>query len=518
MLPIPKRYRRFISYLTIIGSIFIVLHYLNTKSKPNRIIIQNESLTTEARILLNEENLPNVDPNDHLVVNIGKLRCLHIGTIFETCKVIHMFRDESTTTSNFERIVIKKDIRGSVGFHWVGTSEYLFYDVMTITSLLLTENRPSMTAISLIYEHDKNPIRGQLSGKFDGNIYIKLLPVDISSLKQPGTFITDLTLLFGSDCVDPRPGWVLNKNWTYSEYRFPSYLSTRLYNNANPRQARPTLKEDSSGKFKIVQLADLHMGVGINKCEDEFPKHEHCEADPKTIEFVKKVLELEDPQLVVFTGDQIMGDRSIQDSETTLLKAIAPVVKRKIPWAMVWGNHDDEGSLTRWELSELATNLPYSLFQIGTKDTKNNLFGVGNYYIQAQANDSDDLIATFYFLDSHKYSKTKISPGYDWIKESQWDYFEDLYNNKLKLSIQSSHKLHVSMAFFHIPLPEYLNLDSKRRPNEQNQIVGTFKEGVTAPRYNSGGLNVLQKLGVSVTSCGHDHCNDYCLQDDSTPS
>ena len=54
-------------------------------------------------------------------------------------------------------------------------------------------------------------------------------------------------------------------------------------------------------------------------------------------------------------------------------------------------------------------------------------------------------------------------------------------------------------------MPEYRNLDQP--------MVGEKKEGITAPRYNSGARSTLGKLGVSVASVGHDHCNDYCLQD-----
>ena len=47
---------------------------------------------------------------------------------------------------------------------------------------------------------------------------------------------------------------------------------------------------------------------------------------------------------------------------------------------------------------------------------------------------------------------------------------------------------------------------------ENNKIIGVLKEGVTAPRYNTGARRVLGKMGVSVVSVGHDHCNDYCLK------
>jgi 3',5'-cyclic AMP phosphodiesterase CpdA len=61
------------------------------------------------------------------------------------------------------------------------------------------------------------------------------------------------------------------------------------------------------------------------------------------------------------------------------------------------------------------------------------------------------------------------------------------------------------MAFFHIPLPEYRNLDQPR--------VGDQREGVTAPRYNSGARKLFGQMNVKVVSVGHDHCNEYCLRD-----
>lgn len=71
------------------------------------------------------------------------------------------------------------------------------------------------------------------------------------------------------------------------------------------------------------------------------------------------------------------------------------------------------------------------------------------------------------------------------------------------------------MAFFHIPLPEYLHFQSQQEPDKQNLVIGNYKEGITAPKYNSGGLKALHDLKVSAVSVGHDHCNDYCLLEDS---
>ena len=69
------------------------------------------------------------------------------------------------------------------------------------------------------------------------------------------------------------------------------------------------------------------------------------------------------------------------------------------------------------------------------------------------------------------------------------------------------------MAFIHIPLPEYRNID--------HRVIGsgTALESPTAPGFNSGFKDALITSGIFAVSCGHDHANDYCtLEHHSEPS
>ena len=75
----------------------------------------------------------------------------------------------------------------------------------------------------------------------------------------------------------------------------------------------------------------------------------------------------------------------------------------------------------------------------------------------------------------------------------------------MKQSIASYTELHLSMAFFHIPLPGYRNRDQP--------MIGQHPEGVTAPKRNTHARDVLHQIGVSAVACGHDHANDFCLMD-----
>ncbi|QLQ80766.1 hypothetical protein HG537_0E01210 [Torulaspora globosa] len=491
-----RRYWRYLTYLVVIVVLKCVIESVYSRRQGTKVELFSGDFKEE-------------DLGGQIVVNVGKLDCFHAGTLWRYC---YGTRETCTVDAAYTtRRIIRKDLKGSLGYRWFGTCQFLFYDVLPLSyvSKLDEQELRSFHMVTAV---------GESGGtKNVDNLHVSLEPLSLAAVSQDKPILSGINVLFGEDCIDPRPDWYLDKSWKLENGRIPSYLTYRYLK--SPESAdhlqRLTVRED--GKFKIVQLADLHFATGKNECRDEYPKHAECDADSKTMHFIERVLDIESPDMVVYTGDQIMGDQSIQDSETSLMKALAPVIERKIPWALIWGNHDDEGSLTRWELSKIARTLPYSLFTIGPKDTADNSFGVGNYFHQVFDSEGKNALITLYFLDSHKYSTMgKIYPGYDWIKEAQWDYLRQSYDQKLKLTAAKDDSSHLSMAFFHIPLPEYLNIDSRKSPGTKNPFVGSLKEGVTAPKYNSGGIDTLNYLGVDVTSCGHDHCNDYCLLDDST--
>lgn len=280
---------------------------------------------------------------------------------------------------------------------------------------------------------------------------------------------------------DPRSGWVVvGQLETWGSV--PVYVTMK-------KSPGSFEKHDvaMNEKLKIVQLADLHFSSFEGICRDQYPEVADCRADERTTRFVEKVLDLEKPSLVVLTGDQIFGEDSFH-SQTTMLKVVKPLIDRQIPYITMFGNHDDEGSLDREELAEFITHLPYSLMERGPRSIE----GVGNYVLNIP---EEGPKLTLYVLDSHKYSpNAKVLPGYDWLKEGQIEWIK---------SQKSTAPL--SMAFFHIPLPEYTHT--------QSGATGNYKEPVTAPKYNTGARDVLQDMGVSVVSVGHDHCNDYCLND-----
>ncbi|KAJ8127460.1 hypothetical protein O1611_g6177 [Lasiodiplodia mahajangana] len=267
-----------------------------------------------------------------------------------------------------------------------------------------------------------------------------------------------------------------------------------------PKQPTPRIRDN--GKFKIMQLADLHLSTGVGHCRDAVPDEYEggpCEADPRTLDFVSRLLEEEKPDLVVLSGDQVNGDTA-PDAQTAIFKYAHLLIKHRVPYVSIFGNHDDEGSLPRAGQMALIEQLPYSLSKAGPDD----IDGVGNYVVEVLAQGSSKHSAlTLYLLDTHSYSPDERHwSGYDWIKPNQIEWFRQTASSLKKKHKEYTH-IHMDLAFIHIPLPEYAI--------PENRYVGEWREGVTAPLYNTHFRDALVEEGVVMVSCGHDHANEYCM-------
>lgn len=125
--------------------------------------------------------------------------------------------------------------------------------------------------------------------------------------------ITAVDVLFGADAVEPRPGWELVKPGSLLlDNRAEAYeprLSIRRGRLVKHEKPVPRIKKN--GKFKILQLSDLHLSTGVGACRDAEPKGHNggkCDADPRTLEFAARLLDEEKPDFVALTGDQVNGE------------------------------------------------------------------------------------------------------------------------------------------------------------------------------------------------------------------
>ncbi|KAM7209849.1 Metallo-dependent phosphatase [Rhypophila decipiens] len=331
--------------------------------------------------------------------------------------------------------------------------------------------------------------------------------------------VTEVDVLFGVDAVDPRPQWALMplSLQLNGQPEVPVARLSLLHGRVKPRpDARAALRVRGDGKFKLVQISDTHMGTGVGVCKDAIDAHGNhlpeSEADPLTVGFIGRILDIEKPDLVILTGDQLHHD--IPDSKSALFKVVAPIIERSIPFAAVFGNHDSEGihALSRPVQMSILQHLPFSLCEPGPE----HVDGIGNFYLQVLAPAPSQLpLSTLYFLDSHGQipSKTR-NPDYDPIKQSQIDWFTD--TSRAQRSARRRREkdndngngngndhFHLSLAFLHIPLPEF----GDRRLCIRG---GQRREPSESPSFNSHFYEALAREGIAALGCGHDHVNDFC--------
>ncbi|KAF1316236.1 5'-nucleotidase domain-containing protein, partial [Globisporangium splendens] len=249
----------------------------------------------------------------------------------------------------------------------------------------------------------------------------------------------------------------------------------------------------STLSFKILQLADLHLtGDPSYRCRNAPSTLANggvlC-TEALTTEFVNALLDLEQPDW-----------RQRRDD-------------RKIPFAAVFGNHDDENGFPREEIMEMLMEKNYSYAQRGPTTVD----GVGNYRLSVHAPTSGvwgqagSPVLQMYFLDSGAYPDRRRYPDmqstYDWIKPSQVAYYRELSLAAQNGSSSPSSTPDPALMFFHIPLQEY-NFDA----SETSFTSGDRNERVASSDVSSELFSALvERNEVKATFVGHDHVNDYCF-------
>ena len=246
---------------------------------------------------------------------------------------------------------------------------------------------------------------------------------------------------------------------------------------------QPALAFNKKGKFKIAQFTDVHYQYG-NKASDA------------ALECINSVLDIECPDLVVFTGDIIYAS----PAEQGMRKVLEQVSTRKIPFVLTFGNHDDEQGMTRTQLYDVIRQIPYNLLpERGSALSPDYVLTVKSSL------DGQKDAALLYCMDSQAYSPIKGVSGYGWFNFDQVNWYRQ---QSAAYTARNDSQPLPAVAFFHIPLPEY----NEAVVSENAALRGTRMEKVCAPQLNTGMFTAMRTSGdVMATFVGHDHDNDYAV-------
>lgn len=243
------------------------------------------------------------------------------------------------------------------------------------------------------------------------------------------------------------------------------------------------LQFSKDGKFKIVQFTDVHFKYGNP-------------ASNVALERINEVLDVEQPDLVIFTGDVIYS----APADSGMVQVLEQVSKRKLPFVVTFGNHDDEQGLSRQQLYDIIRKVPGNIMpDRGTALSPDYALTVKSF-----SNPQKDA-AVLYCMDSHSYSPLKDVKGYAWLTFDQVNWYRQ---QSAAFTAQNGGQPIPALAFFHIPVPEY----HEAVADENSTIRGTRMEEACAPRINSGMFAAMKEGGdVMGIFVGHDHDNDYAV-------
>lgn len=240
------------------------------------------------------------------------------------------------------------------------------------------------------------------------------------------------------------------------------------------------LRFNDNHLFKIVQLTDTHYIADDSR-------------SLAVLDCIDRVVAIEKPDLIVVTGDVIFG----RPAAESIKQVIGRISATGVPFAVTFGNHDDEFDMSRTELLKLINTFAGSL-----TSTTEGIDGVTNYALSVAPSSGAGDRVILYIFDSLAYSPIEGIGGYNYIHRSQTEWYTNLSRTCAE---RNGHRV-PALAFFHIPLPEY----STAATDERVMMRGTRTEACASSDLNSGLFTAFKECGdVEGVFVGHDHDNDY---------
>ena len=280
-----------------------------------------------------------------------------------------------------------------------------------------------------------------------------------------------------------------------------------------------------SGKIKILQVSD--------------PQDMHI-VRSAMIKMLNTVYDKINPDLVVFTGDNILGNhiddhiigsgvqknpavtkRRIRKALNHILK---PLDKRKIPYCMIYGNHDDKNCLTKEEQAELYKEHEY--FTGLNSDEKD--LDCDTYNLPIYDSKGEKIAYNLWLLDSAWHDKEK-DESYCLVKPQVVDWYR---RKSDELKAQNGGEPVMSLMFQHVPVSETCTLFTPCDKDDERAVPVKGKDGEYAKldlekargfafeypdvcRQEIGQLDAIREQGdVCALVFGHDHVNCFTAEID----
>ncbi len=268
-----------------------------------------------------------------------------------------------------------------------------------------------------------------------------------------------------------------------------------------------TLRVDEDGNFKVLVLSDVQFDTP-NISEE-------------TLNNIETVVSREQPDLVIFNGDNSFGLRREKDVKAYIANMTRYLEENHIPWAHVYGNHDAENhdmrtSMVREKQQVIYESFDYCVSKAGEED----LYGVGNFVLPVLEHDSDKIAFNIWCFDSGTSQIWDPNNTVDVILEdnSFWSHYDTMEMNQVEWFKEASALLAEynggpvpGMMAFHIPLQESYYAWSAREEQDL-EWSGERRGNISAHAIDVPLFDAAKENRILAIVNSHDHTNDFMVK------
>ena len=278
-------------------------------------------------------------------------------------------------------------------------------------------------------------------------------------------------------------------------------------------------KEREGSEIRILQITDTQI-IDSTQCRtpdrlrpDEMAAWTPDRLDGQCGNHIRSLINQTKPDLIIMTGDIVYG--SFDDKGTTFDWFCELMDGFKIPWAPVFGNHDNETKMgVAWQCQKLEES-KYCIFGRG------EVSGNSNYTVGIAV--GDRLVRVLYMIDSNGCAESN-APDIIRTAGIYPDQVEWLKTSAKKIR-EAQGRVVPSFMAFHIPID--LFEVAEREKGYKTEERSTYTIGVDVPaldgdfgfkleayrviKTEDGFIDTMHDMGVEGVFIGHAHNNNFCI-------
>ncbi|MBQ7637416.1 MAG: metallophosphoesterase [Clostridia bacterium] len=261
-------------------------------------------------------------------------------------------------------------------------------------------------------------------------------------------------------------------------------------------------------------------------------------SDPQDLQIIRKAMfvmlerayDRFKPDLILITGDNTLGNhftdavpvlsrltvKTKEDELREMKKALAyllePIEKRHIPFAAIYGNHDDMNKVTKEEQNEIYRSYSCCVGLDGEEAYR------GTYNLPIYSEDESRIAFNLWMIDSARFDKEQ-KKSFHYVLPETVEWYE---KKSAELKEQNGGKPVPSVMFQHIPLRETLELieecdeergsvlENGKRYRLKDGVSGVMGEFPSVCTEEVGQFDAMKRAGdIRAVVFGHDHVNRF---------